>query len=86
MAQQFLSNLAVSEIGVPTVVMEDNQGTIAIARNPVRHARTKHIDIKYHYVREAVHAESRHHFAVLSHTDRGDACRLVHETPRKGSF
>ena len=52
--RQFLSDLAVSEIGVSTVVMEDNQGTIAIARNPVRHARTKHIDIKYHYVREAV--------------------------------
>ena len=38
----------------PTVMMEDNQGTIAMARNPVSHARTKHIDIRYHYVREAV--------------------------------
>ena len=34
--------------------MEDNQGAIAIARNPTSHARTKHIDIRYHYVREAV--------------------------------
>jgi len=39
----------------PTVLMEDNQGAIAIARNPVAHARTKHIDIHYHYVREALH-------------------------------
>ena len=38
----------------PTVMMEDNQGTIAMARNPVSHARTKHIDIRYHYVRETV--------------------------------
>ena len=38
----------------PTVVMEDNQGAIAIAKNPMAHARTKHIDIRYHYVREAV--------------------------------
>ena len=38
----------------PTVLMEDNQGAIAIARNPVSHARTKHIDIRYHYVREAL--------------------------------
>ena len=30
-----------------TVLMEDNQGAIAIAR-------TKHIDIRYHYVREAL--------------------------------
>ena len=38
----------------PTVMMEDNQGAIAIARNPVAHARTKHIDIRYHFVHEAV--------------------------------
>eukprot|EP00731_Ephydatia_muelleri_P020359 Em0013g86a len=39
---------------MPTIISEDNQGTIAIARNPVYLARTKHIDIKYHYVREAL--------------------------------
>ena len=35
----------------PTVIMEDNQGAIGI---PIQHARTKHIDIRYHYVREAL--------------------------------
>ena len=29
----------------PTLIKEDNQGTIAIARNPVSHSHTKHIDI-----------------------------------------
>ncbi len=38
----------------PTVLMENNQGAIAFAKNPVAHARTKHIDIRYHYEREAV--------------------------------
>ena len=38
----------------PILIKEDNQGTIAIARNPVSHSRTKHIDIKFHYVREAL--------------------------------
>ena len=38
----------------PTVIKEDNQGTISMARNPVSHSRTKHIDIKYHYVRETI--------------------------------
>ena len=37
-----------------TVLYEDNQGTIALSKNPKSHSRTKHIDIKYHYVREAV--------------------------------
>jgi len=34
--------------------MEDNQNAIAVAYNPVEHARTKHIDIRYHFVREAI--------------------------------
>ena len=54
----WLRKLLIADLKValqqPTVLMEDNQGTIAIARNPVAHARTKHIDIRYHYIREAV--------------------------------
>lgn len=38
----------------PTVLMEDNQGAICIAKNPVSHSRTKHIDVRYHYIREAL--------------------------------
>jgi hypothetical protein len=36
------------------VVLEDNQGAIALAKNPEFHKRTKHIDIRYHFVRENV--------------------------------
>ncbi|KAF1332324.1 Integrase catalytic core protein, partial [Globisporangium splendens] len=35
-------------------VFEDNQGAIALAKNPEFHKRTKHIDIRYHFVREKV--------------------------------
>ena len=38
----------------PIVINEDNQGAIAMAKNPVGHARNKHIDIRYHFVREGV--------------------------------
>ena len=32
----------------------DNQGAMALAQNSEFHARTKHIDIQYHFVREHV--------------------------------
>ena len=32
----------------------DNQGAIALAKNPVNHKRSKHIDIKYHFVRDEI--------------------------------
>ena len=38
----------------PTVIKEDNQAAIRIAKNPESHGRTKHIDIKYHFLREKV--------------------------------
>ena len=36
------------------VIYEDNQGSIKMAHNPVLHSQTKHIDIRYHYIRETV--------------------------------
>ena len=32
----------------------DNQSASALSKNPVHHERSKHIDTKYHYVRECV--------------------------------
>ena len=33
-------------------VFEDNQGAIALVENPVHHQRSKHIDIRYHFIRD----------------------------------
>jgi hypothetical protein len=41
----------------PGIVHTDSDSAIALAKNPVYHSRTKHIDIQYHFVRENV--ESR---------------------------
>ena len=53
----WLRNL-LKDIGFPqlnaTLVYEDNQGAMCLAKNPKAHSRTKHIDIKYHYTRELV--------------------------------
>ena len=38
----------------PTDLFSDNQSPIALAKNPVSHARAKHIDIRHHFVCEAI--------------------------------
>ena len=37
-----------------TVIYCDNQGAQALARNPTSHARSKHIDIQQHFIRDKV--------------------------------
>ena len=35
-------------------IYSDNQGALALTENPEVHQRTKHIRIKYHYIRQQV--------------------------------
>ncbi|KAG6590630.1 Integrase catalytic core protein [Phytophthora cinnamomi] len=35
-------------------IFEDNQSCIKMTKNPVNHGRAKHIDIKYHHIRDEV--------------------------------
>jgi len=48
-----------SELGFPQdtiLIKSDNQGAIALTEDPTFHARTKHIDIQHHFIRERVAA------------------------------
>ena len=36
------------------VIFSDSQSVIHLSKNPVYHERTKHVDVKYHYVRDQV--------------------------------
>ena len=36
----------------PISLYGDNQGAIALVKNPVTHEKSKHIDIKFHFIRE----------------------------------
>jgi hypothetical protein len=38
----------------PPLLKMDNQSAIALSKNPVLHDRSKHIDIKFHFIRECV--------------------------------
>ena len=35
-------------------LMVENQSAITLSKNPVHHNRTKHIDTRYHFIRECV--------------------------------
>ena len=51
----------------------DNQAAICITKNPVQHSKTKHIQLKYHFIRdnaekgliELVYVDSEHQLADL---------------------
>jgi len=40
--------------GGPINIKVDNSGCIDFYKNPVEHKRTKHIDVQYHFVHEAI--------------------------------
>lgn len=45
------------ELGINTgqnIILTDSKSAIELANNPEHHAKTKHIDIQYHLVRECV--------------------------------
>ena len=41
-------------LSLPPMLWCDNVSTLALASNPVFHARTKHIEVDYHFIREKV--------------------------------
>ena len=43
----------------------DNNGAICLAKNPVQHQRSKHIDIRYHFIRNFVQEGT----VVLNHVE-----------------
>ena len=49
--QNYLEEIGTKPSAVP--IYNDNQGALELVKNPVHHARTKHIDARHHFVREA---------------------------------
>jgi len=55
------------------MIRVDNKSIIELAKNPVNHERSKHIDVRFHFIREQVkegnveleHVESRAQAADL---------------------
>lgn len=51
--RRILEDLGFRQDG-PTVLFFDNMSAINLSKNPVLHSRSKHIDLRYHYLREMV--------------------------------
>src|SRR5256885_1880614 len=52
---RFLLEIGCTGADLDTVIVHaDNQGAIALAKNSEHHARTKHIDVQYHFIREHI--------------------------------
>jgi hypothetical protein len=59
--QDYLQTLQISKPIVTTtipsghlqIILADNQGTIKLSKNPQYYNRTKHIDVRYHFIRKS---------------------------------
>ncbi|KAK8933850.1 hypothetical protein KSP39_PZI015291 [Platanthera zijinensis] len=52
--QKLLKDLSPSRAEVPVRIWCDNIAAIGIGKNPVFHNRTKHIDLRYHFLKELI--------------------------------
>jgi hypothetical protein len=51
--QNLLRDLGMSKYA-PTTLFCDNQGAISLAKNPTHHAKTKHVDVQLHFIRDHI--------------------------------
>ncbi|GJT05211.1 putative ribonuclease H-like domain-containing protein [Tanacetum coccineum] len=58
-----------------TNIYIDNESTICIVKNPVSHSKTKHIEIRYHFIRDSY--EKRLIQVIKFHTDKNVADLLT---------
>jgi hypothetical protein len=67
-------------------VMCDNQSTIQLIRNPVFHQRTKHIDVKYYFVRERQEAGDIYVSYISTNDQLADPLTKILPNPRFSSL
>jgi hypothetical protein len=57
--QDYLQTLRATEspttipYGQPQIILADNQSAIKLSKNPQHHNRTKHIDVRYHFIQKS---------------------------------
>jgi hypothetical protein len=56
----------------PTIIHSDNQSCVKLFENLVFHDRSKHIEIKYHYIRDMVQRKAVHMQYLPTHEQIAD--------------
>jgi hypothetical protein len=51
----------------PTIIHCDNQSCVKLSENPVFHDKSKHIEIKYHYIKDMVQRKAIHVQYIPTH-------------------
>jgi len=70
-----------------TTLFSDNQSAIALSRDHQYHARTKHIDIRYHFIRWVIDNGSiRSHLLPYGGHDRGHALLSLCRAQRQSTL
>ena len=64
----------------PTSICVDNKSVIAFAKNPVFHDRSKHIDTRYHYIKECIARKQVH----IEYVKTQDQVADIFTKPLKG--
>lgn len=52
--RRLLGELQALDLQTPTTIHGDNQGSLNLAQNPIYHGRTKHIEVRHHFIREKI--------------------------------
>ena len=84
---------------MPITLYVDNNSAIELMKNPVFHERSKHIDIRYHFIRECVeegqiiveHVDSKDQRVdiltkALAHVKHGEIRSMIGVTIREPSL
>jgi len=53
---QLLKDINCEDQVASPIIFVDNQGTIALSKNPINRQRSKHIDVRYHFIRTEINS------------------------------
>ncbi len=76
-----LAELGFRKKSTLVILYADNQGSIALSNNPEFHRRTKHIDVLFHWIREAVSMKQLQTIYILTAEMAADGLTKSLPTP-----